>query len=145
MEKRKWSGLKKGIFLYLVIFHCVNIIRGAVQSDFENTGFFVIERIVNQDLPIILAITCAVIINIIKGNRFLKLVIGYVVYVGILFICTVAVQWIFQGYPITGLLVFRASFLRFTIKFVIISVILSLKEHFMNKRKEVSEEADMLS
>jgi len=148
MKKRKWSGLKEGIILYLAIskiLYWMNLVEEMAQSDFEGVWLVVIDRILTRDLPIILVVACLVIIDMSKGNHYLKLAIGYVVYVGILFVYLAATQWIFQGDPMAGILLFRGSFVGFTIQYVIISAVLSLKEHFIEKAKETPEETDTLS
>ena len=139
MKKRKWSGLKEGIILYLAIskiFYWMNIVGEMAQNDFEAAWPFLIDRIVTRDLPIILVVTCLVIIDMSKGNTHLKLAIGYVAYIAILFAYSVTVQWFFEGYPMAGILLFRDQFVVFTIQFAIIAVILEIKEHFMKKVKE---------
>ncbi|MCL2841891.1 MAG: hypothetical protein FWE28_00265 [Oscillospiraceae bacterium] len=143
MKKRKWSGLKEGIILYLAIskiFYWMNLIGEMAQRDFEGAWLLVIDRILTQDLPLILVVICLVIIDMSKANHYLKLAVGYVAYMFILLAYMVVVQWIFQGDPMRGLLVFRDSFIGATMQFVIISVILSLKEYFMKKVKETPEE-----
>jgi len=143
VKKRKWSGLKEGIILYLAIskiFYWMNLIGEMAQRDFEGAWLLVIDRILTQDLPLILVVICLVIIDMSKANHYLKLAVGYVAYMFILLAYMVVVQWIFQGDPMRGLLVFRDSFIGATMQFVIISVILSLKEYFMKKVKETPEE-----
>ena len=122
------------------IFYWMNLIGEMAQRDFEGAWLLVIDRILTQDLPLILVVICLVIIDMSKANHYLKLAVGYVAYMFILLAYMVVVQWIFQGDPMRGLLVFRDSFIGATMQFVIISVILSLKEYFMKKVKETPEE-----
>jgi len=136
MKKRKWSGLKEGIILYLAIskiMYWMSIVGEMAQHDFEGALPYVLDRIANRDLPIILVIICLIILDRINGNHYVKLAIGYAGFIGVVFIYTVTMQWIFEGSLWEGLLFFRDSFVGFTIQFVIISVLLSLKERFMKK------------
>jgi len=145
VKKGKWSGLKEGIIMYLAIskiFYWWGTIQGMAGSDFEEAWPLVLERILNQDLPLILVIACLIIIERSKRNLYLKLVIGYVAYIGIIFVYSLVMAWILEGRPTEGLIFFRESFVDHTMQFAVISVILSLKEHFKNKLKETPEVDD---
>jgi len=142
MKNRKWAGLKAGIIMYLAIskiFYWQNMIVELLQSDLENAWSLVLDRLLTQDLPLILVIACLVVIDMSKGKIHIKLAIGYVAYIGILFVYAVALQWIFQNNPMEGVLFFRDSFVAFTIQFAIIGVILEIKEHFMKKVSDTPE------
>ena len=142
MKKRKWSGLKDGLIMYLAIskiMYWINVVAGMAQNDFEEALPFVIDRILTQDLPIILVVACMVVIDRSKGKIHTKLAIGYVAFIGISFVYTVAIQWIFQGDPMGGVLFFGRQFVGFTIQYVVITVILEVKEHFIKKVKEAPE------
>ena len=142
-KRKKWSGLKEGIIMYLAIskiFYWMNNIGELAQRDWEGAGEFVLDRILNQDLPIILVVACLVIIDMVEGKFYIKLAIGYVAYLIIVVVYSTVVNWIFQGEPIDGLVFFREHFLGFTIQFAIVALILELKERFMNKVKDKPED-----
>ena len=124
------------------ILYWMTVVGELALNDFEDAWPFVINRILGQDLPVILVIACLVIIDMSKGNIHIKLAIGYVAYIGISFAYMVAMNWIFQGDPMAGVLIFGSQFLMFTIQFVIIAVILEMKERLMKKVKEAPEEGD---
>ena len=124
------------------IFYWFNVIGELARNDWEDAGTFVINRILNQDLPIILVVACLVIIDMSKGKFWTKIAIGYVAYIGILVVYSVSMAWIFDGDPMAGLTFFRDSFVTFTIQFAIIAVILQIKESFMKKVKETPAEGD---
>ena len=143
MKNRKWSGLKAGIIMYLAIskiFYWMNMVGEMAQNDFENALPILTDRIINQDLPLILVVACLVVIDMSKGKIHTKLAIGYVAYIGIIFVYSVVIAWIFQGDPVTGILLFGQQFVGYTISFVVVAIILELKEHFAKKVKDTPEE-----
>lgn len=142
-KKSKWSGLKEGIILYLAIskiFYWMNLVGEMAQADFEGAWPFIIDRVLNQDLPIILVITALIIIDRLKGNLYVKLVIGYVAYIAIIFVYNIVINWIFGDGPMEGIRSFGNLFLIVTAQFIIISIILSFKERLMKTVKDEPEE-----
>lgn len=141
-KKRNWSKLKEGIILYLAIskiLYWINTVGEMSQGNLGNAWPVIINRILNQDLPLILVIITLVLIDMSKGKHYLKLFIGYLGYLVVLFLYTLIVQQIFQGSWGLGFAVFGSLFWEFTLQFVIISVVLSLKEYFTGKVKEKPE------
>ncbi|MCL2587964.1 MAG: hypothetical protein FWD84_00990 [Oscillospiraceae bacterium] len=138
-KQKKWSNLKDGIIMYLAIskiMYWIGTFGEMAQNGFENAGMIFLERVLSQDLPLILVIVCIVIIESSKANFWIKNAMGYVAYNGILFAYFVATAWIFGGDPAVGAMNFGGQFLGFTIQFIIIGVILHGKEHGMKKLKE---------
>jgi len=145
MKPKKWSGVKEAIIMYLAVsklLYWINNFAEVIQSDFDGAWQQVLERILTRDLPIILVVACLVVIDRAKGNRYIKLAIGFTAFVGITLVYMVALQWIFQNDPIQGLQTFRESLVILVLQYVVIGVVLELKEHFSSKIKENPPEND---
>ncbi|MCL2372298.1 MAG: hypothetical protein FWC78_02725 [Defluviitaleaceae bacterium] len=143
MKNKKWSGVKEGIIMYLAIskiMYWANIASDMAQNDFEGAWPLIVDRILLQDLPLVLVIACIVVIDRSRANSYLKFALGYLAYLGIIFVYLLVLFGVFEDGFMAGVLFFRDSFLSFTIMFVVITVVLSVKERFTSKLKEQPEE-----
>jgi len=137
-KKDKWYGLKEGIILYLAIskiMYWTNTFAQMTQNDFAEAWPIFVERILGQDLPLVLVVACLVIIDMSKGKFYIKVAIGYVAYLAVVF-AYLLVLALALGYGVmAGVQEFGYMYTSYTIMYVIVAVSLSVKDYFMTKVK----------
>lgn len=143
MSKKHWVGIKSGIIMYLAItkiMYWMNKIAELSQNNFEGAWPYILERILGQDLPVILVVTCMVIIDMNKGNFYTRIAIGYGAYMAIVLAYSTTLQLILNRGIENGLAFYREAVIFFTLQYAVVVIILSFKERFTEKLEETPEE-----
>jgi hypothetical protein len=137
--KKKWPIIKDWILYFLAvskILHWMGNAQEFVQNEHVSTSWAVLERILSQELPLALMIVCiAIIENIKKANLFLKLAIGYVACLAVIFGYIWILSLIFAHFQAEYFYVF----ISFSISYAMIAVILNIKEYFQNRSAKKAE------
>ena len=141
MKQSKWSTIKDGLFLYLAIskiLYWINTITEVMQSDFNGAGILILNRVSTRELPTLFVVICLILIDVEKGNFFLKLAIAYIASLTALF----SYLFILSLFMHIGTTSYWNMFVGFTFNFVIVAVILNIKYHFMEKMKKTPDEPE---
>lgn len=143
MKKGKWSPILEMMFAYLAIskiLYWINNISQIAQSDFDNIGQLVLNRLLTQDATLILCVVFFYVLDKLEIKLILKYLISYVVFLTIVS----SNIWLVDRFLIAdqGSLLtqftFMGFFINFTVMYVIIATIMCLKDYLKNKEKEIS-------
>jgi len=88
MKNQKWTFLKTAIITYLAaskILYWIDTASDMMQGGPGATWFAIFARLVVRELPLILAVVGFVLIHKSKGRLWIKLIVGYIVTIAILF------------------------------------------------------------
>ena len=122
------------------ILYWVNTIGEIAQSDFDGVGMRVLSRALGREIPIILVVTCIILIDVMKGKLLIKIVIGYVASLGAILLYYSFLGLLWQTPP--GLADYINQIVGFTIQYAIVSVALTIKYYFKEKAEELAEAED---
>ena len=144
MKKINWSVIKKMLFTYLAVSKILYWIS-IIPADFESVGGVIWQRLIEQDLVVIVVIVITYFFdkNVKKQNGVLAHIMffvgNYVIYIVILIIYVMIVASIFPT-PANLWEIMTSSFIyNWTIIFFILMVAVEAKERF--KKKEAQEYA----
>ena len=149
-NKGKWSALVEILFTYLAIskiMYWFGNITAMIQEDWATIGEVILVRMLNQDLMIIIGVILFFTLERLFSTKKLKYskakenillhVVGYVILMAAYFLYFWIMSWVF-GSPQAG---FWGEFTVYmTILYVVIMVVLNIKQSFVNKAKKVAED-----
>jgi len=150
MKKKKWSTTKEMLFLYLAIskiFYWFNTIMQLTSDGLSNVGPQLFGRLLTQDLLIVFSILFFYYLDKFKIKELTKYFIVYVVFLVVIFAqIFIATQFLgpvqLAESGMSGFLVsvgYFGFFIYFTLGFVTIAIVLSIKEHMKMKEKEITK------
>jgi fructose-specific phosphotransferase system IIC component len=102
-----------------------------VRNEYISTAQAIFQRILTQELPLIIVVACIFVIDITKANFFLKIIIGYVAGLAVLF----AYLWISSFFLEVQPGAYLNLFTSFSTAFIFIAIFLNIKDYF-KKRAE---------
>jgi len=143
MKNQKWNFFKTALITYLAIskiLYWIDTASDMMQGDPWSAGFAIFARIVVRELPLILAVIGFVFIHKSKGRLWIKLIVGYVTTIAILF------SYLFIAPLFINLVVetpLLELFLYYTVSYVIINLVLMGKD--LLKKKTKNEELSMIN
>jgi len=141
MKNKKWDFAKSALITFLAASKILNWIDAGfemIQSDAEVAWFPLFARLIVRDLPIALAVIGFVFIHRSKGRLWIKLIIGYVATIAILFLYLFIAPLIFNMSIITPLF---DLFVYYSVSYVAINIFLVGKDIF--KRRTKGDEASL--
>ena len=143
MKKGKWSPILEMLFAYLAvskILYWINNISQIAQSDFDNAGQLVLNRLMSQDLALILCVIFFYFLDRLEIKLILKYLISYVIFITIVSsnIWLVDRFLIAEQGSLLAQFTFMGFFINFTVIYVIIAIIMCIKDYLKNKEKEIS-------
>jgi len=143
MKNQKWTFFKTALITYLAISKILNWIDTAsdvMQGGPGNAGFAIFARLVVRELPLILAVIGFVFIHKSKGRLWIKLIVGYVATIAILFsylfIAPLFINLVVET-PLFDLFVY------YSMSYVIINLVLIGKD--LLKKKTKNEEVSIIN
>ena len=135
MKNQKGAFIKTAIITYLAISKILNWIdtaSGIMQGNPGGAGFAIFARVIVRELPLILAVIGFVFIHKSKGRLWMKLIIGYVVIITILFAYLFIAPLFFNLLIVTPLI---DLFVYYSVSYVIINLVLIGKDFLKKKTK----------
>jgi len=142
MKSQKWAFAKTAIITFLAVSKMLNWIDTAfevIRSDASGAWFVIFSRIVVRDLPIVLAVIGFVLVHRSKGRLWIKLIIGYVATISILFLYLFIAPLIINMRIETPLF---ELFLYYSVSYVAINIVLVGKD--LLKKRTKSEEISII-
>jgi len=141
MKGQKWSFVKTALITYLAvskILYWIDAASDMMQGDMGGARIAIIIRIIGRDLPLVLAVIGFVFIHKSRGRLWIKLILGYVATIGILFLYL----FIMVSLGRISVMSYFNLFVYYSVSYVIINVVLLGKE--LIKRKAKAEEISIL-
>jgi len=141
MKSQKWAFFKSTIITYLAfskILSWIDTASDMMQGDPGRPGgiwFALFVRVIVRDLPLILAVVGFVFIHKSKGRLWIKLIVGYVATIAILFAYLFIAPFFFNLVVVTPLF---DLFVYYSTSYVIINLVLICKD-FLKKRTKAEE------
>jgi len=137
MKSQKWTFVKTALITYLAvskILYWIDAASEMMQGDIGGARIAIILRILGRDLPLILAVIGFVFIHKSKGRLWVKLLLGYVATITILFL------YLFIMVSIGRMTVmsYFNLFVYYSVSYAIINVVLLVKD-FVKKRAKGDE------
>ena len=134
MKKSKWALVITILITYLIvskILYWIDTASGVLQGDFTGAWNAIVIRVLGRDLPLLLAVIGFVLIHKLKGKLWVKIALGYVATVGILFL------YIFTLVAIgmMSVMSYLSLFIYYTVSYAIINLVLILKDVIKRKSK----------
>jgi len=142
MKNQKWNFFKTALITYLAIskiLYWIDTASDMMQGNPWSAWFAIFSRIIVRELPLILAVLGFVFIHKSKGRLWIKLIIGYVATIAILF------SYLFIAPLFVNLVVetpLIELFLYYTTSYIIINLVLMGKD--LLKKKTKNEEISMI-
>jgi len=142
MKNQKWAFFKTALITYLAISKILNWIDTAsdlMQGNPGGAGFAIFARVIVRELPLILAVIGFVFIHKSKGRLWIKLIVGYVVIIGILFAYLFIAPLFFNLLIVTPLF---DLFVYYSVSYAVINLVLIGKD--LLKKKTKAEEISII-
>jgi len=143
MKNQKWAFFKTALITYLAISKILNWIDTAsdlMQGNPGGAGFAIFARLVVRELPLILAVIGFVFIHKSKGRLWVKLIVGYVATITILFAYLFIAPLFINLVVITPLF---DLFVYYSVSYAIINLVLIGKDFL--KKKIKAEDVSIIS
>lgn|GEM_PF-1463452 len=143
MKNQRMDFFKTAIITYLAASKILNWIdKGldVMQSDAEGARFAIIARLIVRELPLILAVVGLVFVHKSKGRLWIKLMVGYVATIAILFAYLFIAPFFFNLLVVTPLF---DLFMYYTVSYVILNLVLIGKSFLKTKTK--TEEVSIIN
>lgn len=143
MKNQKWTFFKTAIITYLAvskILNWIDTVSDMMQWNPGGAGFAIFVRLIARELPLIFAVIGFVFIHKSKGRLWIKLAVGYVVTIGILFSYLFIAPLFFNLLIVTPLF---DLFVYYSASYVIINLVLIGKDFL--KKKTKAEEISLLN
>jgi len=135
MKNKKWAFAKSALITFLAASKILNWIDAGfevIRSDAEVAWFPIVARLIVRDLPIALAVIGFVFIHSSKGRLWIKLIIGYVATIGILFLYLFIAPLIFNMSIVTPLF---DLFVYYSVSYIAINIFLVGKDMLKKRTK----------
>ncbi|MCL2362861.1 MAG: hypothetical protein FWC73_13735 [Defluviitaleaceae bacterium] len=143
MKNQKWTFVKTALITYLAaskILYWIDAASDMMQADIGGARIAILFRIIGRDLPLVLAVIGFVFIHKSKGRLWLKLIVGYVATITILFSYLFIMEAIGRIYIASSYL---SLFTYYSVSYAVINVVLLGKDFL--KRRAKTEEISLLS
>ena len=135
MKNQKWTFFKTVIITYLAIskiLYWIDTASDMMQGDLGGAGFAIFARVVVREMPLILAVIGFSFIHKSKGRLWIKLIVGYVATIAILF------SYLFIAPLFINLVVVTPLFdlfVYYSVSYAIINLVLIGKDFLKKKTK----------
>jgi hypothetical protein len=159
MKSKKWSPIKEILFTYLAVnkvMYWYNTIISMNQSDLEGAGTAALNRLVNQDIILILAVTAFFYFNYQLEKRKLKYsskiehtifyAFGYLIMMVLLFSYYLIMSLIFMmifNNDFSFVMYIREFIMMLpllSLGYLVVAVVLEVKIYFKKKGKEATDD-----
>jgi len=142
MKSQKWTFVKAAFITYLAVSKILTWIDAAsdmMQGDMGGARVAIIIRIIGRDLPLLFAVIGFVFIHKSKGRLWLKLILGYVATIAILFL------YLFVMVSLGRISVtsYFNLFVYYSVSYAIINLVLLGKDFL--KKKAKTEEVSLIN
>jgi len=142
MKNQKWTFVKTAFITYLAVSKILTWIDAAsdmMQGDVGGARVAIIIRLIGRDLPLILAVIGFVFIHKSKGRLWLKLILGYVATIAILFLYL----FIMVSLGRISVMSYFNLFVYYSVSYAIINLVLIGKDFL--KKKAKTEEVSLIN
>jgi len=138
VKNQKWTFVKTALITYLAaskILYWIDAASDMMHGDIGGAWVVVILRLIGRDLPLILAVIGFVFIHKSKGRLWIKLIVGYVATISILFLYLFIMVSIGRIYIASS---YFSLFAYYSVSYAVINVVL-LGKNFLKRRAKTEE------
>jgi len=135
MKNKKWDFIKTAIITYLAaskILYWIDAIQDMMHADIGGAWFAIFARVIVRDLPLVLAVIGFVFLHRSRGRLWIKLIIGYVATIAILFSYIYIMVWLGRIYLASSPV---SLLIYYSISYVVINLVLLGKDYIKKRAK----------